>query len=467
MFEKGLKDPGIAQQDILKRVICEVTKIDHYRQYGDISTCNFKEKIPISDYEDIQLSVKKSLNGKNNAIVFGKVKLFEKTSGSSGGSKYIPYTNKALIDFYQTTLIWIYDIITHHKSLKTFKMFLSISPSFQEKEENVSLENDDEYFPYLFRKLLSRILLIPKNLKQIKTPEEYDRNLLSFLVEQKDLEIISIWSPSYLLVYLEKLEADYSDLRHRAKRELPEKLDLNLLWPHLKFISVWGDDVAEEGFQKIKEIFPKIQIQKKGLLSTEFPVTIPLLKNPKGHYPLLQLVYFEFIKDGHSHSLLEVKKNGIYTLVLSKPGGFIRYNTHDRVKIIDFDGRVPILEFVGRDGIVSDLVGEKLNATFVEETLKLLLRDQAYLMACYEGDEYFYTLFANQETNLSQLEQKLCQNVHYNYARKIGQLKDLKQVVCKSPNIEYIETKRKNGMKLGDIKFSYLMKLEQKLEETV
>src|SRR6185295_8804456 len=56
----------------------------------------------------------------------------------------------------------------------------------------------------------------------------------------------------------------------------------------------------------------------------------------------------------------------------SQRGGLSRYRIGDRVRVSHVYRRTPCLTFVGREGSVSDLVGEKLHETFVAEALDRL-----------------------------------------------------------------------------------------------
>jgi len=463
-FKKALKNPRKYQEFLLKRIIYESKQVKALREKTFLKE-NFQSSASLN-YSDYAEYVSNSLRGGKNEAVYGKIQFFEKTSGSSSGSKEIPYTYKTMWDFFQMILVWIHDLTISHFSLESFKTFLSISASFQDNERTKRIEDDSEYLPFFFRKVFKKHILIPEDLKKTKDIKEYDDKLLSYLVEQEALEIISIWNPTYLLVYLEKLEHIYPSLKKESKRKnLPNSFrltaeDLSRLWPNLKLISLWGDASAKESFLEVSRLFPTVNIQKKGLLSTEFPVSIPLHRRGNGHYPLVHLVYYEFKAQGKIYRLDEVDKNKEYVLILSKPGGFIKYDTNDRVRIIDFEGDVPIFEFIGRDKFVSDLVGEKLNESHVEKVLKANLKGFSFLEATREEEKLFYKLYtSDQSCNGHDIDLLLSANVHYNYARKIKQLAPLEVQISPSPEMLYMKKMQGKGLKLGDIKKSHLVKL--------
>ena len=58
--------------------------------------------------------------------------------------------------------------------------------------------------------------------------------------------------------------------------------------------------------------------------------------------------------------------------LLTQRAGLCRYRIGDRVRVTHFHRETPCLVFVGRDGRVSDLVGEKLHEEFVRGALRTL-----------------------------------------------------------------------------------------------
>ena len=97
-------------------------------------------------------------------------------------------------------------------------------------------------------------------------------------------------------------------------------------------------------------------------------------------------------------------------VIATTASGLYRYRTGDLLR----DG-----EFIGRKGIVSDLVGEKLTEPFVARCLKNV---RGYLFPEGRG----YVVASEMPVDLDAIEQKLCQNPQYAYARSLGQLAPLR-----------------------------------------
>jgi hypothetical protein len=78
--------------------------------------------------------------------------------------------------------------------------------------------------------------------------------------------------------------------------------------------------------------------------------------------------YFEFIPEADHDGLqptllegheLEVGQN--YYIVLTTSSGFYRYDIHDLVRCVGFEGTAPLLEFLNKGASFSSITGEKLS----------------------------------------------------------------------------------------------------------
>ena len=431
-FSKARKSPVKAQEKLRNKLFKDAMEIAVYRKRSPHAKCF--EELPISEYEDLSSAIE-------NKVALGrKVLLEETTSGSSAAKKVIPHSTKSFFNFTRLFLIWLHDIL-RHMSFKEYTLFLSISPGIDHKKE------DDEYLPWIMRVFFGSKLCIPKNFKKINDPAEFRKALAKYLISKTKLEIISIWNPSYLLVVVDEIN------------KLHPNLSMKEAFPSLKFISCWGDGGSKSDFNKLKELFPGIEIQKKGLLSTEFAVSVPLF-GKEGHFPLVQSVYYEFEKNGKIYSITEIQKDTIYSLILSQSGGFIRYRTHDQIRVCSADLENISFEFIGRDNKISDMVGEKLNATFVENILTQTIQTGfSYLTPMQDAPRHYLLVSdnPNAELLLAQIELLLEQNTHYAWAKKLGQLTPLQVKISPTARDEYLEANLKRGLKLGDIKYQAIL----------
>ncbi|MFB0947845.1 MAG: GH3 auxin-responsive promoter family protein [Spirosomataceae bacterium] len=68
---------------------------DH--KFKDVQTYeDFKQAVPVRDYEELKPYVNQILEGKSNVLWTGKPLYFAKTSGTTSGTKYIPISNESI-----------------------------------------------------------------------------------------------------------------------------------------------------------------------------------------------------------------------------------------------------------------------------------------------------------------------------------------------------------------------------------
>jgi hypothetical protein len=230
------------------------------------------------------------------------------------------------------------------------------------------------------------------------------------------------------------------------------------IWPHLRVISCWGDCAAALALQYLRKRFPAVCIQPKGLLATESFVTLPFAN----HYPLaVTSHFFEFIdSQGAVVPAEEVHEGEEYELVVTTASGLWRYRLGDRVRVTSWLTKTPSLKFLGRNGNVSDLFGEKLSEPFVAQALSEVFGNKTPRFALLAPDEdelgCRYTLYieGQPESNSADvLDRALRQNPHYAYCRDLGQILPPRIFLIDSRGFEsYAAHQAANGARLGDIK---------------
>lgn len=493
-FRRALRKSAQTQAQLLKKIIREMAKTEYGKDKNlkandDYRT--FTQKVPIVSYEELEAYIEKQKASKEQILTPSLIACFEKTSGSSGVSKYIPYTYSLKKSFAKMFLIWAHDLLQNGPRLKTGKIFMSISPVFRDETQtssgvSIGLESDSDYVDGFTRFFLDRFLVQPAHLKQIQDPTVYRRVLSLALLSAQDLEVISVWNPNYLESLMEYISIHRSELyivlraktysyknftwnfsaSSEALQELlkpqPENINWNRIWPELKILSCWTEGSAETFAQRLQTSFNKIFMQGKGLLATEAAMTLPLISS-KGCVPFASDVFFEFIdKDGKIFVLNELQDNQEYSIVITQNSGLLRYKMGDRVLVQGFYQGVPLLKFLGRDSLVSDLVGEKLNIQYVENALSTIagVTDDTFVFSDIHANPPCYRLVINenQPTDMAQaLEDRLMMTTHYRLARLLGQLGPVQTIQISSAQKAYYRSYEKLGLKWGDIKFQRLI----------
>src|SRR5262249_54105242 len=145
---------------------------------------------------------------------------------------------------------------------------------------------------------------------------------------------------------------------------------LRLIWPQLALLSCWTDAAAGQFVPSLKELFPAVEIQPKGLLATEAFVSFPLV-GAEGADLGIRSHFFEFEETTGNRIKLthELERGGCYRVLVTTAGGLYRYQLRDEIEVVGFHHQCPLLRFLGKSDQISDLVGEKLAEPHVRTVL--------------------------------------------------------------------------------------------------
>ena len=184
----------------------------------------FQNKIPIVNYEDIKEFVEKEKSGENNVLLSDKIKLFELTSGSTSNVKYIPYTEKFLKSYMNGVFAWIYNLYQNNKRLFLGSSYWSVSPILKREAVTsggirVGIEDDTSYFDKVSAFFLNKLFTVPKEIKNIQNMEDFLLITAVFLLLSENLAMISVWSPSFLMILLDFIEKNHRGICQIVKSE--------------------------------------------------------------------------------------------------------------------------------------------------------------------------------------------------------------------------------------------------------
>lgn len=484
-FRRASRGVEAAQAAVLREIVVANRDTDFGRAHGFRSIASpreFQSRVPLSTYESYRDAIARIAAGGPNVLTHAPVRLLEPTSGSSGGEKWIPYTDGLRRQFQRGIAAWIADLFRHRPAVRRGRAYWSISPALGRPRRAaggipIGFDDDAAYLGGFEQWALRRLLVAPASLARCDDLELFRYRTLLYLLAADDLALISIWNPTFLTALLRSLpdwlDKLCFDLGHGSSAKCsqgvaanPRRADavnaiggssastpemLREIWPRLALISCWADAAAADGVGEIRQLFPHVEIQPKGLLSTEGIVSIPLMDSPA---PALAVRshFFEFaeaetaidveatapIDSRHLRLAHEIDRGGRYRIVLTTAGGLYRYCLGDEVQIVGHSGECPLLRFLGRGNRVSDLVGEKLSEPQVRLSVDAVLA-QCRLAARFAmltpiaGRPARYRLYlqlaehAELEPSVyaalqRSLEAGLAKNPHYRYAIGLGQL---------------------------------------------
>jgi hypothetical protein len=468
-----------AQAGILRQIINNLALTTFGREHNlslDSTYEDFKNNISLNNYQDLEKYILEERQNRPNRLLNPAAKKWETTSGSSSSKKFIPYNSLALRDFRDMIIYWIADIITSNENIKPNKIFFSLSAHLT-KENQSDIEDDSEYLPWYFRIFFKDFILMPRNIQKIKDNHTFNIYLCAYLLADKDLDTLFIWSPTYFLTLIDFIKKNESEilkliksktlthenkkyhLKVKNQRTTPEieQIIKNNNWSHINYISCWTEGSAKYFLDDLKTYFPNAKIQGKGLLATEAPLTFPSYK-AQGYLPLVNNIFYEFITENNEVKLIhELELGKKYELVITNRSGLIRYKMHDILEVTNFYHKTPCLKFIERSENSSDLTGEKLTSYLVQEAMdNIQVGLKAFLLPIIASPSYY--VFISQDSIAEEnIDQLLQNNYHFKQSRKLNQLAKTKTIIVKDLVSTYNKIRQSQGMKLGDIKFQNLI----------
>lgn len=446
------------------------------------TVAEFQARVPLACWEDFEPWIAAELDGDAGSFLPAPPLAVELTGGSSGGRKTVPYGPSQLAAFRAAVLPWLDDWLTRWPRLAEQKWWWAITPAGRAPAATkggipIGLPGGDAaYFGAELAPLLVDRLLAPYQLSRMAYLADWQRATVAHLLACEDLGLLSFWSPSLLLGLLDcaanesALLLDWLDdwplgdvpappISANRRAALPALMADGpaAVWPGLTLCSCWTEAGAIRDAALLQQRWPALPLQGKGLLATEGVVSIPQTGLTA---PLLALNsgFFEFRCDDGSVRLAHELDVGLEAeVVMTTWGGLLRYASGDRVRVEGHLGHAPLLAFLGRQGGISDLCGEKLSERFVAGVLASTMPGFALLLPqpgrrCYELVVEAGAMPLDIQRRAQSVETALCANPQYAYARALGQLAPLQVRPVRSPLARLQVAAMASGRRLGDLK---------------
>ncbi len=494
-FNRSVRQVEATQSQVLRRIVranqdsaygCEhqFSRMQH--------TDEFRELVPIADYEVFEPWIDQICRGHAGILTTEPVRLLEPTSGSVAGRRLIPYTDSLKREFQHGIDPWIADLFSSRPDLRRGRAYWMVSPPIEQQRTpgglKIGFADDTQYLGLTGRLAAGCVMAIPPGTMHGVRAEHAPYQTLLRLLAVTDLTLISVWSPTFLANLMRLLEYSQDrlvrDLRTQVSNRTAARIDsilrspgelpgkLARLWPHLGLISCWADSSAAHCVHEIADLFPGVEIQAKGLISTEAFVSLPII-GQSGSVLSIRSHFFEFqpIASTSNDTLLahELSPGERYRVIVSTGGGLYRYQTYDVIDVVGFFAQCPMIRFCGRANKTSDLVGEKLNEVFVASAIDRMARQLGiapmFAMLVPQRSPLGYHLLIDLKRESDQpsaariaatLDLLLSENPWYEHAIRVGQLSALTVTIDESGAARLwnaYEAKCLNsGIRRGDIK---------------
>ncbi len=373
--QKWANNPIVTQEKVFNHLInsAKHTQFGKDHDFSGIKSYDdFKQKVPVRDYEGLRSYVDQMVEGKSDVLWPGKPLYYAKTSGTTSGAKYIPITKESMPTHTTAARNAILSYINETGNanfVKNKMIFLQGSPKMTDKN-GVKLGR------------LSGIVAhyVPSYLQQNRLPS---------------------WETNCIDDWEQKVEAIIDET-------LPEKMALISGIP--PWVQMYFERIQARTGKQIKEVFKDFELFIYGgvnyepyrpifenLIGKSIP-SIELYPASEGFFAyqdtqtekgmLLQLdsgIFYEFIEadqffseNPERISLKDVKLGVNYVIIISTTAGLWSYNIGDTVQ---FTSLAPYRVIVsGRIKHFISAFGEHVIGKEVEEAMQRGLADSGLLV---------------------------------------------------------------------------------------
>jgi len=327
------------------------------------SYAEFKNQVPVRDYEDLKPYVERVVAGEKDILWMGKPLYFAKTSGTTSGTKYIPLTKESMpthITAARNALLHYIDETKKSDFLQGKMIFLQGSPEMGEKNgiKTGRLSGISAHY-------------VPKYLQKNRMPswktnciEDWEIKVEAIIDETINENMTLIGGiPSWVQMYFERIVertgkkvgevfpnfnlfvyggVNYEPYRNKFENLIGRKVDTIELYP------------ASEGFISYQDAQ-----SEKGML---------LLTNNGMFYEFIPAEEF-YTENPTRISLADVKLGVNYVLILNTNAGLWGYNIGDTIEFVSLDPHRIIV--TGRIKHFISAFGEHVIGNEVEKAMNI------------------------------------------------------------------------------------------------
>ena len=420
IYKKIQKSKANAIEDqliIFKQIIQKASKTSFGKehQFNQIKDYNdFKNLVPIRDYEELKPFIEQIKQGKQNILWPGKPIYFAKTSGTTSGVKYIPITKDSISNHINTArnaLLCYMHESGNYDFAEGKMIFLSGSP---ELERVAGIPTGR----------LSGIVNhhVPKYLRSNQLPsyetnciDDWEEKLQHIVAEtiQENMTLIS-GIPPWIQMYFDKLKessqkniselfknfslmvyggVNFEPYKTKLFDSIGKKIDTIELFPASEGFFAFQDSQHEEGM----------------LLNTNSGIFYELV-------PASEI----FNNNPTRLQLKDVELNVNYALVINSNAGLWAYNIGDTIKFVSLNpfriivtGRTKHFISAFGEHVIAEEVEYALLKAAEEENIAITEFTVAPNIAQGEGNSFheWFIEFENHPSNLNDFRKKVDDNL--------------------------------------------------------
>ncbi len=405
-FFKAVERATEAQDALLASMISRGTESAFGRDhaFAKIRTyADFTSNVPVQTYADLLPYIDRVRQGEVGALFRPdeKVLMFALTSGTTAEPKYIPITPQVLADSRRGWNTWGIKAILDHDGTMLRHIVQVTSPMNDHlAPSGIPCGAITGLLAATQKKLVRRYYTSPLQVSGIKDSAAKYYTIMRLAVP-RDVAWLVTANPATLLLlariadeHRESLIRDIHDGTLSPPAEVDDEIRRGLapritadvqcarrlegivkahdsLYPkhswNLGFLAHWCGGTMGLYRSQFPHYFGDVPARDIGLIASEGRMSIPVEDGTAAGVLAITSQFFEFIPAAEygstdptilrSHQVIEGEE---YFLVLTNNSGLFRYDMGDRVRVTDWVGQAPLIEFLSRDAHTSSMAGEKL-----------------------------------------------------------------------------------------------------------
>ena len=367
---------------------------------------NFRQRLPISTYEDFRPYIDRVMRGEVSAMFAPgtQILMYAMTSGTTAQPKHLPVTKEFYRQYRESWNLWGTGVYSDHRDLLT-KKTLQLSSDWRQQlaPSGVPCGNISglaaETRPIYTRSMF----MLPASIIRVTDPAAKHYTALRVAMTANDVGMIITANPSTLVEFAKRADAQRDMLlrdihdgtlseemdvpghvrdalrwrlrpKKRRARELEAivrrtgKLYPRDFWPHMSVLAVWTGGSVGVYISQLEEFYGRTAIRDHGISASEARMSIPLSDNTPAGILDFRHQFFEFIPeaeiDSENPTVLEaheLERGQNYFILLTTSAGIYRYNIYDVVRCVGYEGQAPLLVFLNKGKHFSSITGEKLS----------------------------------------------------------------------------------------------------------
>jgi hypothetical protein len=403
---------------------------DHH--FAEIrSAADFRRRVPIRGYDGHEPYIARVRQGEIGALFGPKtdVLMFAMTSGTTARPKTIPITREALENYRAGWKIWGIQAFDSHPEIlrRNLKAILQLVSNWREQftPAGIPCGAITGLTAAIQNPLVRTSYCMPPVTMNIKDIEAKYYAAIRLSVHRRVGAIMAA-NPATLLGMARLIDREKetlvrdlrngtlherfdvgTEVRHalrlriglrrpRTARRLEKIIERTgrLLprdyWPSLDFLANWTGGTMGAYLRHYPEYFGTLPVRDIGLIASEGRFTIPLQDGTPGGVLDIRRHYFEFVPEDQADreqpdtvEAVDLVAGRNYFVLPTTASGLYRYQIHDLVRCVGFEGRAPLIEFLSKGAHISSLSGEKLSEFQVVRAVNIAVAGLGLPLASY------------------------------------------------------------------------------------